>query len=102
MDLVALLPWWAGLGLALVTYVVFHALANRPPPPMTNPNQIGSAFPTILITGLAMAAQYVVPPLCVLGAGVSFARRRKREALVRNATGSTSADALANMTWQEF
>lgn len=102
MDLVALLPWWAGVALAFVAYVVFHALANRPPPPMTSPNQIGAAFPTILITGLALAAQYVVPPLCVLGAAISFARRRKREALVRNATESRTADALADMSWQEF
>lgn len=31
MDLVARLPWWAGLGLAVLSYLVLHALAAAAP-----------------------------------------------------------------------
>ena len=30
MVLVAMLPWWAGLVLALVSYVVLHRIAGQP------------------------------------------------------------------------
>lgn len=32
MDAVALLPWWVGVALALASYLIFHAIASRPPP----------------------------------------------------------------------
>ena len=30
MDLVAMLPWWAGVGLALISYLLLHAVASQP------------------------------------------------------------------------
>lgn len=29
-DLTAILPWWAGVGLAMVSYMVLHAVARMP------------------------------------------------------------------------
>ena len=29
MDLVSMPPWWAGVGLALVSYLLLHAVADR-------------------------------------------------------------------------
>lgn len=102
MDLVALLPWWAGVALAVISFVAFHALAVRPTAAVSAPNQLGAAVPTMILSGLAGALQYIAPMLCLIGALVSFARRRRRAALVESVTKSPGADALNGMTWQEF
>ncbi|MNV74807.1 hypothetical protein D3C71_1680580 [compost metagenome] len=51
MDLVALLPWWAGVVLALVSYWVLHAIATRPLP-VAQP----SASPSSMTTGSILPA----------------------------------------------
>lgn len=102
MDLVALLPWWVGVGLALVTYLVFHALAGRPPPVLKDPTQVADALPAMFLTTVAGVLQFIVPFLCLCGAVASFARRKKRASLLRNTTASSSADALSGISWQEF
>lgn len=101
VALMAKLPWWAAVAAALVSYVIFHALAVSPMPVM-KPGQIGDAVPAMLVRGVSMFLQYVVPFLCVIGAIVSFIQRKKRVALVSTVTASRSADALNDMTWQEF
>lgn len=30
MDIVAMLPWWAGVALALVSYLILHQMAAMP------------------------------------------------------------------------
>lgn len=102
MDLIALLPWWAGVALAFVSYVVFHALATRPQPVIKDAGQLSRLLPHLYVSGISMAAQYVLPMLCILGAIVSFMRRKKRQALVSNTTASRTADALNGMSWSEF
>lgn len=100
MDLVALLPWWAGVALALVSYWVLHGIAVRPivvPPP----GQAGLAF-SAMWKGLATAGQYVVPLICLVGAVLSAVRRRERKNLIASATASNSADELQAMSWQQF
>jgi restriction system protein len=101
MDLVALLPWWLGVGLALVSYLVFHALANRPPP-VVDPHRVGAALPAMFITGISGPLQLIAPVLCLFGALGSFLRRRKRQNLLSAATVSPSADVLNGVSWQEF
>lgn len=49
IDLTALLPWWAGVALALVLYVVLHRL-------------------TATVAALAGIGQYLLPLLCLIGA----------------------------------
>jgi restriction system protein len=102
MDLVALLPWWAGIALAVLSYALFHALAVRPLPVMTNPNQVAGAMPGIMLRGVASGLQFLVPMLCLVGALLSFLRRRQRQKLVVTATASRSADVLSELSWHEF
>lgn len=103
MDVVALLPWWVGVGLAFVGYWVLHAIATRPLP-VTQP---GSSFGGPLVAaalwqGLAAAGQYLLPFVCLMGALASALRRRKRRKLFDTTSGRASADALQDMSWQEF
>jgi restriction system protein len=101
MDLVALMPWWAGVGLALVSYLVLHRMAAPPVLPrgvVPGPDFMVGA----LISGLATAGQYVVPLFCCLGALASVFRRKHRTSLLEKATGSAPQAAVAEMSWQEF
>jgi restriction system protein len=100
VDLVALLPWWGGLGLALASYFVFHAVATRKV--AIDPRHVAGSLPAMWFSGIAMALQYVIPALCVIAALVSFLKQRKRASLVTATTSSRSAESLNAMSWQEF
>lgn len=102
MDLVAMLPWWAGVALALVSYWVLHGIATRPLPQFRPGQAMADAMTTSLWQGLATAGQYVLPIICIAGALVSFIRRRQRHQLFETASAGDSADVLQNMSWQEF
>ena len=101
VDIVARLPWWGGVVLAIVSYIVLHRLAV-PPKTVVHPGQVGQLMVQTWVAALAFAGQFVLPPLCLVAAVVSFLRRRKREALVSGVASSHSADALHGMTWKEF
>jgi restriction system protein len=102
LDLVAMLPWWAGVALAIISYVVLHQLAAAPKPTAVQPGQLGGMVTGMMIAGFASIAQYLLPFLCLLGALTSFLRRRKREGLVTDVASAKSADALHGMSWREF
>jgi restriction system protein len=102
MDIVALLPWWAGVALAVSTYVLFHWLAGRPQPTMTDPQQVARLIPGMFITAASGLLQVVAPILCLIAAGASAVRRTKRTALVSTVTQSKGAEALDGMSWREF
>lgn len=98
---VALLPWWAGVMLALLTYVLLHAVASQPVPPPV-PGKIASTVSSAMWRGLATGGQYLLPILCLAGAGVSWWRRRERRGLAARIAGSPGAEALNAMSWRQF
>jgi restriction system protein len=98
LDLVSLLPWWAGVAIAVVGYVVLHSMAA----PVVQPGQVGSVITQSVVAGLATAGQYIVPLIGLLGAAMSFFRRRQRSALVMDVAQAKSANALDGMSWREF
>ncbi|HYD76500.1 restriction endonuclease [Ramlibacter sp.] len=102
VDLVALLPWWAGVTLALVSYLVLHRLAIPPKVTATQPGQIADLAIQSMVAGLATAGQYLAPFLCMVAALISFLRRRKRKGLVTSVAGARSPQALHGMSWTEF
>lgn len=102
LELVSMLPWWAGLILAVVSYVVLHGLATSPQPGPLQPGQIGTFVGKAMISSLAGIGQYLLSLICVVAAGVSFWKRRERNNLVTTVAQSESADALDGMSWQDF
>ena len=50
----------------------------------------------------ASIGRYLVPFICLLGAGMSAWRRAKRRSLVQDATRNDAAGAVARMSWREF
>jgi len=102
MDLVAKLPWWAGVVLALVSYVFLHQLAKPTPLQGLQPGQMAGVVVGSVITGFASIGQVFIPIVCLFGALGSFLGRRRRQSLVSNVSQSKSADALDGISWREF
>jgi len=102
LELAALLPWWLGLILAVVSYAVLHPYAATPVALNPTAGQLGSMMSEAIWKGLATGGQYILPIILVTGAVVSFLRRHKREALVQSVADTASGSALRSMNWQDF
>lgn len=102
LELVAMLPWWVGVALALVSYVLLHQLAKPTPLQGLTLGQMTGVIVGTVVTTLAYAGQFIVPVVCLFGALGSFIGRQKRQSLATNVLQSKSADALDGMTWREF
>lgn len=102
MALVALLPWWAGIGLAWGFYLWLHPVAQQPVPPPNDLRQMGALMQHTVWRSLATMGQYVLPLLCLVGSGLSWFQRRQRQIRVDNATASSTADALNGLGWRPF
>jgi Restriction endonuclease len=104
-DLLAIavkLPWWVSLVIAVVSFVVLHAVAGQDVGSATSAKDIGGLAVKGLYRSLANIGQYIVPALFLLGAVVSvLGQRKRRSLLVRSAEGDSPA-ALHEMTWREF
>ena len=102
LELVAMLPWWAGVLLALVSYFVLHNIASQPVVAPTQPGQMGAMVTQSIWKSLATVGQYIAPFICVLGAITSAWRRRERKNLVADVARSKATDALNGMSWRQF
>jgi restriction system protein len=102
MDLVALLPWWAGVAIAIVAYLVLHSFATQPAPTLGKPGQLGLPLAQVMFRALATVGQYVIPLLCLAGAAASAWRRRQRAQLLANVTANAATNSLEGISWQEF
>jgi len=101
-ELSSLLPWWAGVLLAVISYGVLHQYAIAPAPAQVAPGQIGDMVVSQLFKTLAMFGQYLVPMTLLGGSAASYFGKRKRERLARNVAESKRGDAMRQMTWLEF
>lgn len=98
IELVSMLPWWAGAVMAPICYVLLHAWAVRVAAEMTTKPQITSG----IYYALAYIGQYLLPFICLAGAAVSAWRRHQRKTLADNVSAAKSADVLDGMSWREF
>ncbi|WP_434514437.1 restriction endonuclease [Dechloromonas sp. ARDL1] len=108
VDIAAQLPWKAGVGLAVVAYFILHYFATRAPLTM-NPAELKALGKTVgdsvthgLGTMLASVFQYIVPFAFLVGAFISFSRRRRQSELHAQVATDPAADALEKMSWREF
>lgn len=102
MNIVALLPWWAGVALAAVAYFWLHSVASQDAVMNMASGQIAASVTRSAWKAFASIGQYLVPAICLAGAGVSAFRRHQRKTLVADVASSTAADALDGITWQDF
>jgi restriction system protein len=102
IEIVALLPWWTGVGLAIVAYMLLHPIATAEIATPTQAGQMEQFAGKQLYKTLAMFGQYLLPLICLIGAGISVWRRRRRSQLADGVAQNPAADALNGMSWQEF
>lgn len=102
MDLVAMLPWWAGVALAAVLYLILHGVASQEVTAAVKPSEMGAMVTQTLWKTLATFGQYLLPLICLAGAVISAWRRRERRRLIADVGQSKAADALDGMNWREF
>lgn len=102
LSVVALMPWWIGVAIAVIGYLVLHRMATPPQVMALQPGQLTGLMAQTMITGLAYAGQFIVPFVGLVGAVMSFVRRRQRSALVTDVAQAKGADALDGMSWREF
>ena len=73
---VSRLPWWAGVGLAIVLYLWLHHVASQPaPPPPADLKQMGASVTGQIWSAFALYLQYILPICCLIGAGLSAYRQ---------------------------
>ncbi len=101
-ELVALLPWWAGVAIAVICYLVLHQMAAPVRVAAVQPGQVGQLISQQLVVAFAMVGQYLLPIVSLMGAAVSYLRRRQRKALISDVAHSSAASALDGMAWHEF
>ncbi len=102
MVVIAMLPWWLGVALAVVFYLLLHWLAGQPAAVVAQPGQMGATVIQTLWKGLANVGQYILPLICLAGAGISAWKRRERKILVANVVQNDAASVLNEMSWQQF
>lgn len=102
IELVAKLPWWAGVALALLSYLLLHRVAAQPLAAPAQPGQVSTMVTQGLWKGMAGVGQYILPIICLAAAGVSAWQRKVREGLVTDVAQSRASDVLDGMNWREF
>ena len=76
MSVVARLPWWAGIGAAALSYVVFHYLAGQKAAPLTDTAGVGPMVIKTMWASLSSILQYIIPLLCLVAQGDGRLGRR--------------------------
>jgi restriction system protein len=102
LELVAMLPWWVGVLLALVSYLWLHNIASHPVMVLSQTAQIGAMVTQSLWKSLATLGQYILPVICLLGAGMSAWQRRERKNLVADVARTKSTSLLDGISWHQF
>ncbi len=102
MELTSKLPWWGGVLLAIISFIVLHFIASRPVTPVTDLQQIGHTFGQQIGRTFALFGQFILPMLFCVGALISFLRQTKQRDNYRKVEKAEPVNPLLNMSWREF
>lgn len=103
-DLAALLPWQAGVVLAVLAFGVLHWYAGTPAPVLAIKNPADS-LPYLFGTmsrGIAGFLQYILPFVLLLGAGASAFRRSRQKEIHARVSADPGRSEVAKLNWAEF
>ena len=87
----ARLPWWAGILLALLSFVGMHLLAGMAITPPKGIQGLGNSILQNVAKTFGMFAQFILPFLFLIGAGKSAFRRPKPSELSTRPNGAFDA-----------
>ncbi|HUX82261.1 MAG TPA: restriction endonuclease [Halothiobacillus sp.] len=102
IELASRLPWWAGVAVAVVAYLVLHPIAIREIAVSGDIKMIGASVAAQIFKTAATIGQYLLPVAFLIGSVVSVFKRRKRNQLVEQTQARGKQSALLDMSWREF
>lgn len=101
MEIAVRLPWAVSVALAGALYILLHVFASAAPAHPTNASELGVFASRQLLSTIASFLQYLLPLALLVGAGASFARRRRNAVLLADATANP-AGSISALSWQDF
>jgi len=101
-ELAAKLPWWVGVVLAAIAYVILHSMVIREIADVVEPGNSGGLVGAQLGKTFAMVGQYLLPAAFLSGAALSAYGRYTRRALHQQVAASPDRGALSQLSWQQF
>ena len=102
VDIVALLPWWVGVSLAIISYFYLHDVATQVVVIKSGSPGFVNQLSGQLYKTLASFGQYILPIAFIGGAIGSVLRRKQRGDLFKSASSQNGKDAIKGMRWHEF
>lgn len=103
IAIAAMLPWWLGLFLAIISYLLLHHYSTpQLAPAPTNLAHLTSGIQNTLIATLCNVLQYVVSVGFLIGAFISAWKSAKAKSLLTSAKQTPVEDRLKSFTWREF
>jgi restriction system protein len=102
IDLASILPWWLGLAIAVLSYLLLHPLAETPVPTPTNPGDIAGPITVQVIRTGALIGQYLLPIIFVFSAGASALKAYRNKKLLSEAKEIAGSADLVDLSWEDF
>lgn len=109
IEIASKFPWKVCLVLAVVSFLIMHAIAGIQVDRLTNLGDMGHFAIKQLVVTLAFFGQMILPFVFLIGAGLSFFKQRKNAQLYESIathspaeTKSSALQAVERLTWQEF
>ncbi|PAU76413.1 hypothetical protein CK501_15875 [Halovibrio salipaludis] len=114
LRMATLMPWWASLLSALISFLVFHALSLIEITPSTtstpnNPIPVPDNLSWILIGVFSTYLQYIVPLIFLMGMIANLVRRDKGDRLlsrsrrrIQSKEQKQTPPPVNDLSWQQF
>lgn len=105
ITVLARLPWWACLVIALVAWLILSPIASSPVQVSNSAllDQMGGILASQLLRTFAHFGQYLIPFACVLAATGSLVSRARRKKLITDVQAATQpGKAIDGLNWRQF
>lgn len=105
ITVLARLPWWVCLTIAVVAWLILHPIANSPVDTsrVVSPTDLSGVVASQLLRTFAFVGQFLIPFACVLAAIGSVASRARRKKLLADVQAATQpGKAIDGLNWQQF
>ena len=104
INIMARLPWWACLAIALLSWLIFSSIASSPVDVSgATLDHMGGIVMGQLLRTFAYGGQYLLPFACVLAAISSVVSRVRRKKLLADVQAATQpGKAIDGLNWRQF